>query len=511
MDRRTLLEAFVLGLVGSRLPVFGDEVAAQETDQPPFTFDNVIAMARETAEAPYSRSIMKLTEPFGDLQYDQYRAIRFRDDRRLFQGRGFQAELLPPGFSSQDRIEINVVSNGQAQPVAFSTDYFAFHPNYFPYPDGRAPEGLAGDMGFSGARFRHPVNRPGVWDEFLVFQGASYFRAVARDTLYGLSARGLAIGTGGPDPEEFPVFTKFWIHEPTANSRGLRLSALLDSDSVAGAYDFSISPARETVMQLRVALFPRRDINAAGIAPLTSMYFFGPEGRTGIDDFRNAVHDSDGLRMVNGSGERLWRPLRNPPGIETSAFADENPRAFGLIQRARDFSDYEDAETHYEKRPSAWVEPGEGWGKGWVMLVEIPSGDEFADNIVAFWRPETPLKAGEQFDLSYRLTWGLVQGEELPLATVAATRSGISILDTRERVFVVDFDLGQIDFTGITPRIEVNAGEVKGLSAIRLPEPGVVRVGFHFVPGEAQSAEFRLWLESEGVKASEIWLYRWST
>lgn len=509
MDRRTLLEAFVLGLAGSRLPAFA--TAAHADDAPkPFTFHTVIALARDAAGKPYNRPLMKLTEPFADLKYDQYRAIRFRDDRRLFQGGGFQAELLPPGFSYQDKIEINVVSGGMVQPVAFSTDFFAFHPSYFPYPDGRAPEGLGADMGFSGVRFRHPVNRPGVWDEFAVFQGASYFRAVARDTVYGLSARGLAIGTGGPDAEEFPIFTRFWIQQPEPEDRILRFSALLDSDSVAGAYDFSIEPGRETVMQLRVALFPRRDINSVGIAPLTSMYFFGPEGRTGIDDFRNAVHDSDGLRMVNGSGERLWRPLRNPPGIEVSAFSDENPRSFGLIQRARDFSDYEDAETHYEKRPSAWVEPGEGWGKGFVMLVEIPSGDEFADNIVAFWRPEAPLKEGSEVDLSYRLTWGLVQEEELPLATVAATRSGISILDTRERVFVVDFDLGEIAFNAVTPRIEVNTGQVKGLSAIQLPEPGVARVGFHFVPGDARSAEFRLWLESEGVKSSEIWLYRWS-
>ena len=75
-------------------------------------------------------------------------------------------------------------------------------------------------MGFSGIRIRHPINRPGVWDEFAVFQGASYFRAVAHDTIYGLSARGLAIGTGGPDPEEFPIFTAFWIHEPQPGDRG---------------------------------------------------------------------------------------------------------------------------------------------------------------------------------------------------------------------------------------------------------------------------------------------------
>jgi glucans biosynthesis protein len=512
MDRRTFLEAAMAGLLGSRLPALLPPARAQDAPAAQFSFDAVIARAQEVAANPYVRPLMKMAEPFADLTYDQFRAIRFRDDRRLFAegGRGFQMEMLPPGFSFQDKIEINLVRGGAVEPIAFSTDYFAFHPDYFPYPDGRAPEGLAADMGFSGVRFRYPFNRPGVWDEVAVFQGASYFRAVAHDCIYGLSARGLAIGTGSPEPEEFPIFSAFWVQEPQPGDRVLRLSTLLDSDSVAGAFDFSLAPGMETVMQVRCVLFPRREIGAIGIAPLTSMYFFGPERRAGVDDFRDAVHDSEGLRIVNGSGERLWRPLRNPPGVETSSFADENPRSFGLIQRARDFEHYQDAEAHYEQRPSAWVEPGEGWGRGAVMLVEIPSADEFADNIVAFWRPETPLGEGTQHQFTYRLTWAPTQPEELPLARIVATRSGLSILDTRERVFVVDFDLGMIQFPSAQPRLETSGGEVKGLSIDHLPEANAARVGFHFIAGELTSAEFRLWLESEGTKASEIWLYRWS-
>ena len=365
-------------------------------------------------------------------------------------------------------------------------------------------------MGFSGLRLRHPINRPGVWDDFAVFQGASYFRAVAHDTLYGLSARGLAVGTGGPEPEEFPIFTAFWITEPQPGDRVLRLCALLDSDSVAGAFDFAIEPGARTVMTIRSVLFPRREIKAIGIAPLTSMYYFGPERRAGVDDFRDAVHDSDGLRIVNGSGERLWRPLRNPSGLETSAFSDDNPRAFGLIQRARDFAHFEDAEAHYERRPSAWIEPVEPWGKGAVTLVEIPSADEFTDNIVVFWRPAEPLAAGSEHPFDYRLTWGVADDDDRPVARVVATRSGLSILDPRERLFVVDFDLGLIDFASVAPKLEVSAGEAKGLSIARLPDGNAARVGFHFIAGELPSAEFRLWLVSDDVPASEVWLYRWS-
>jgi glucans biosynthesis protein len=511
MHRRTLLHAAVAGLLGSRLP--WATALAQEAPAGAFSFDMVVARAREAAAAPYRRPLMEMSEPFADLSYDRFRAIRFRDDRRLFtdQNRGFQMELLPPGFTYQDKVEVNLVQGGGAvQPVAFSTDYFHFHPDHFGYRDGRAPEGLAEDMGFSGIRLRYPVNRPGVWDEVAVFQGASYFRAVAQGTIYGLSARGLAIGTAGVEPEEFPIFTAFWVHEPEPGARVLRLAALLDSDSLAGAFEVSIEPGAETVMQVRAVLFPRSEITAVGIAPLTSMYFFGPARRAGVDDFRDAVYDSDGLRIVNGSGERIWRPLRNPPAPETSSFLDENPRAFGLIQRARAFEDFEDAEAHYERRPSAWIEPGEPWGKGAVMLVELPSADEFADNIVTFWRPEAPLAAGSEHSYRYRLTWGRTQPEELPLARVVATRSGLSILDPRERVFVVDFDLGMIGISTIAPRLSSSAGELKGLSVTQLPAANVARVGFHFIAGDAPSAEFRLWLESESVKASEVWLYRWS-
>lgn len=513
MNRRKLLQAALAGLAGARMPALVSPAFAQDAPaQPAFGFDAVLARAREVASGPYRRPLMKLTEPFADLKYDQFRAIRFRDGKRFFTdaNRGFQMDLMPPGFSFQDKIEVNLVSDGVARPIAFSTDFFSFHPDYFPYPDGTAPDDLAADLGFSGIRFRSPINRPGVFDEVAVFQGASYFRAVAHDTYYGLSARGLAIGTGGPDPEEFPIFTAFWIYEPQPGDTVLHLSALLDSDSVAGAFDFTMEPGAETVMRIRSVLVPRREIRTVGIAPLTSMYYFGPERRAGVDDFRDAVHDSDGLRIVNGRGERLWRPLRNPTHLETSAFSDENPTAFGLVQRARGFAHYEDAEAHYERRPSAWVEPTEGWGQGSVILIELPSADEFTDNIVAFWRPAEPLAEGSEYPFSYSLTWGETPPEEQPLAIVRSTRSGLSIFDARERVFVVDFELGMIDYETVRPQLEASAGETKGLSISHLPEGNVARVGFHFIAGDIPLAEFRLWLNAAGTRSSEIWLYRWS-
>jgi glucans biosynthesis protein len=457
--------------------------------------------------------MLELVVPFAGLRYDQFRAIRFREEEQLFaDGGGFRMDLLPPGFYYGDRIEVNIVAGGEVLPLPFSTSYFDFHPDYFPWPDGRPPADLASGMSFSGIRFRHPINRPGVWDEVAVFQGASYFRAVAHDTFYGLSARGLAIGTGGSEPEEFPLFTAFWVHEPQPGDRVLRLAALLDSDSVAGAFEFTIEPGPETVMEVRSVLFPRVEIAAAGIAPLTSMYYFGPDRRTHVEDFRDAVHDSSGLRMVNGAGERIWRPLRNPGEVETSAFADTNPRAFGLLQRPRDFTHFRDAEAHYEQRPSAWVEPVGDWGPGAVMLVELPSTEEILDNIVAFWRPEAPLAAGSEHGFAYRLTWGQEPRQPFPLARIIDTRGGQAHLEERrpERQMVVDFDLGMINFATITPKLEASGGEVTGLGVSPLPGGNIARVGFHFLPGEHREIEFRLVLVSEDEVASEVWIYRWS-
>jgi glucans biosynthesis protein len=516
MERRTLLQAALAGLFAGNLPLLAAAARAQEEQAgAPFSFETVVERARAASQSAYQRPTIALSEPFADLSYDAFRGIRFREEARLFQdGQGFQMDLLPPGFYYTDRIEVNIVADGMTRPLPFSTDFFDFSPRYFPYEDGRAPAGLATDHGFSGLRFRHPVNRPGVWDEALVFQGASYFRAVARDTFYGLSSRGLAIGTARPEPEEFPIFTAFWVEEPAPGARTLTVYALLDSESVAGAYRFVTTPGPETAMEIACVLFPRVDIETVGIAPLTSMYWFGPEGRAGVDDFRYAVHDSDGLSIVNGRGERLWRPLRNPPAaVELSYFGDDNPAMFGLMQRARDFDQYMDAEARYEQRPSAWVEPAEPWGRGSVVLVEIPTVDEKLDNVVAFWRPEAPLRAGEQRGFAYRLTWGRTRGEALPLARVIATRSGASILEGREdfeRVFAVEFDLGMINFETVVPEVEVSAGEANGLSVTPLPGGNIARVGFHYVPGEATGAEFRLWLVSEDEIASEVWLYRWS-
>ena len=224
----------------------------------------------------------------------------------------------------------------------------------FSLQDHRVP--LNAPLSFSGFRIHAPLNVPGRYDEFMVFQGSSYFRGLGKGHSYGLSARGLAISTGSSRPEEFPLFRAFWIERPR-HAQSITVHALLDSPSVTGAYTFQIWPGAETRMDVAAELFPRCDLTEVGLAPLTSMFLKDTHDDDGPADFRPAVHDSDGLAVWNARGERLWRPLVSPRQVQNTTLLDDNLRGFGLIQRARSFAAYEDLEANYHTRPSAWVEP----------------------------------------------------------------------------------------------------------------------------------------------------------
>ncbi|MET0328766.1 MAG: glucan biosynthesis protein, partial [Luteimonas sp.] len=310
-------------------------------------------------------------------------------------------------------------------------------------------------------------------------------------------------------PEEFPVFRAFWLHQPAPGADSIVVDALLDGPSVAGAYRFRIRPGDDTVFEVDARLFPRVAIDNAGIAPLTSMYQFDSADRTGIDDYRPAVHDSDGLGMLTGVGEQVWRPLHNPGAIQHSGFQDQSPKGFGLMQRKRAFEDFQDAEAAYERRPSAWIEPLDDWGAGEVHLVEIPTGDEYHDNIVAFWRPAEPLQAGRESRWRYRLHWTATHLWTPTLAHVVATRMGAKPgEDDPVRLLVVDFDGGPaLDAPGV--EVVSTTGTVEHAVVHARPDGGW-RAGFEFTPDGRTSSELRLRLVDRGAAVSETWVYRWS-
>lgn len=476
--------------------------------KPAFGFEDVAAIAADTASRDFVSPTVPLVGAFEKLNYDQFRGIRFRRDHDPWADHSrFGLDLLPPGLLFKDRIEVNLVTPEGVRPLPFDPRAFEFEPTLFTEP---LDLDTTGDMGWSGFRLRTPLNRPDFLDEFAVFQGASYFRAVARGTTYGLSARGLALNTGAPGGEEFPLFRAFWLHSPGPGDRALKIHALLDSPSVAGGFEMVLTPGADTVIATRAALFPRKTLDGAGIAPLTSMFWFSAADREGIDDYRAAVHDSDGLQMLTGQGRRLWRVLSAPPRLQLSDFQDDGPQGFGLIQRQRSFDAYGDAEARYETRPSAWITPHGDWGKGAVGLVEIPVENEFHDNIVSFWRPGAPLEAAKRHDFGYDLVISTLPPDRAPLARVQATLSGLSVNNPNARSYMIDFDLAP--FAAVVPKIAVTTseGEIGHNYTRALPNEDRMRLAFDFLPGKAEVADLTATLLApDGQPLSETWMMRW--
>jgi glucans biosynthesis protein len=279
---------------------------------------------------------------------------------------------------------------------------------------------------------------------------------------------------------------------------------------VVGAYTFTAMPGEESVVDVEVALFPRVELMAFGIAPLTSMFLFDASNQTRFDDFRAAVHDSDGLQILTGASERLWRPLANPRMTPRgSYFHDVNPKGFGLVQRKRSFADYQDADAQYERRPSLWVEPKGEWGSGRLELFEIPLPREINNNIVAYWQPAAALQAGERADFSYRLRFTEEPLDD-SLARVVGTRVGQSPNGEGQRTFVIDFKgVGDIPET-LVPEVWSSAGEVFAPRGQAVPQVGVYRVTFELDPQRENLIELRTVLHAGGKPWGETWLYQWT-
>ncbi len=480
-------------------------------------FSKVVNLAKSLSEKAHQDDRLTLSGVFSDLDYDHYRGIRFRRDADPLAAseHNFTMDLLPPGQLYQDRVRIYLVDTKKTtEEIGFSPEVFDFDSNLFPAETFSLSEEEKAQLSWSGFRLRFPINDDETNDEFVVFQGASYFRAIARDTLYGLSARGLAIKTGDPAGEEFPRFSRFWIYSPPAGAHTITVDALLESPSVTGAYRFEIYPGAETLFTIRCQLFPRKTLEKYGIAPLTSMYYFSPTRRHHIDDYRHAVHDSEGLSIHTGRDARLWRPLNNPEVLQFSAFVDNNPKGFGFIQRARQFNHYEDAEAHYEKRPSVWVKPLNAWKHGSVALVEIPTDNEFNDNIIAFWQGSKPLEKGVTYHFIYQLIWSQAGIRCKNRAKVTASRIGQSINNKDAYTINIDYrfnkpvsveDLADLHFSPTASQ-----GEIVSTHLLSLHDGFVIRANFEYQPAKGELAELQANLSQDNHVISETWLYRWT-
>jgi glucans biosynthesis protein len=470
--------------------------------------------AQALATSAYRPPVDQIPDAVKALDWDQYQAIRYRADHALWaqDRRRFQVRFFHLGLYFLRPVQMFEVVDGQAQELAYDPAMFEYGQS------GLRGVALPKDLGFAGFRL-HVHTDPSR--DLAAFLGASYFRAVGGEWQYGLSARGLAIDCGMDRPEEFPMFTAFWLERPATDAGTLTVYALMDSPSLTGAYRFTISPAATLVMEVDAALYPRKTIERLGVAPLTSMFQYGENDRRMAHDWRPEIHDSDGLAMWTGNGEWIWRPLVNPTSLRFNAFLDDNPRGFGLFQRDRDFDHYQDDGAFYDRRPSVWVEPKSGWGSGSIQLVEIPTVDETFDNIVAFWHPAERPQPGQELLFSYRLHWGARMPVKPSLAQVVATRTGLGgvVGQKREYVswrFVVDFAGGDLSMLGKDIRVEPVITASRGLIEIPSVRPLEAvrgyRAMFDLKPADdlADPVDLRLYLRTNGQPLSETWLYQWS-
>lgn len=477
-----------------------------------FTFETVIERARNLASSAYSAPA-PVPRFMRDMNYNDYQGIRFRMEKSLWAGSesDFKVMMVPPGLFYTHPVRINIVENGEAQPLQFEKSQFE-------YPNPEIERLVPADLGYAGFKLTFPFDGPEIMNQFLVFAGASYFRAVGKENNFGISGRGIAVDTGLPSGEQFPAFVEFWLQKPAPGDKSFRLYGLLDGQAVTGAYQFTVTPGEVTELAVRSAVFPRRSIELLGLAPLTSMFYYGQNTLKPHGEWRPEVHDSDGLLIHDGaSNEWLWRPLRNPDALSTDYFATQNVRGFGLIQRDTSLESYMDTEARYDSRPSAWVQTEGDWGKGHVVLVQLPTPDETNDNIVAFWRPDAAVNAEQPLFFNYSARFGGAGLAGEPLAKTVDTylgdggRIGGGAQTGAVRV-IVDFAGGPLAERAADAAV---VGDVSGLNNTEVLEHFVEysepldrwRLSILARPADKRSLALRAFLRDGDQALSETWSY----
>lgn len=502
------------------------------------SFDSLKTTARKLATLPPAPARDDLAAFWKDLTYDQHRDIRFKMESGLWakEKLPFSVDFFHPGWTAKKTVTLHEIVDGNATAVPFDRGLFDYGKNMI-------PEGTPPPPGYAGWRARFALNKPDYMDECLVFLGASYLRAIPKGAPYGLSARGLSINSGLPGvPEEFPDFTTFYLQRPDKDAKSLTALALLEGESVSGAYQFTITPGVETVMDVEAEITLRRHVQQLGLAPFSTMFWFGESTNPRPFDFRPEVHDSDGLLMELSSGNLHYRPLEHTKDkFRHCVFSMERPRSWALVQRDRSFASYQDTEAHYHDRPGVRVEPLEGFDSGRLHLIEMPTPDETNDNVILVWEPQPALEPGKPFKFHYRLRW-LRDPAPSGLFTARATRCGTPVQKPDQLLFAIDFakplqpvkkegDPKWDDITGWKPVVTVNQKEVKlihaGLSDMSMANvddlplgmgrgadvhmPQVLRAFFVLEPPKDltdidMTCELR---DKEGKIVSERWLYLW--
>ncbi|WP_424932696.1 glucan biosynthesis protein [Amaricoccus macauensis] len=469
-----------------------------------FSFDILKDRAEALAGEPYEAPVVDHPDVLERIDYDAHWKISFRREATVDVG-DVPLQFFHLGTYFRSPVKMSIVDNGQAREIRYSKSYFDM-------PEDSPAHELDEDAGFAGFR----IMREDLNTDWISFLGGAYFRTDGAERQYGLSARGIAIDTGLNTPEEFPRFTEFYIEDSVNPETDVIIYALMDGPRITGAYRMEIANDTGQVMDIQTELYFRAPVERLGIAPLTSMFWYSETNRVQAFSWRPEVHDSDGLSMVTGAGEQIWRPLGNPSHVATSSFSDTNPRGFGLIQRDRDFDNYEDDGVFYDRRPSVWIEPTGDWGQGVVQLVEIPTDDEIYDNIVAYWLPAELPEAGDARAFNYRMYWGEREPHGGRLARTTATRLGAGGVPGQPRPadqikVVIDFEGESLE--GLTPEdgVEpvISAGSAEVINPYVLPIAGDEgwRMTFDLKSSiDMDTLDVRAFLAKDGEPLTETWL-----
>lgn len=521
MNTRTTRRAVLQAMAGLALaPWLASDsafaAAGLRLGQPePFSFDRLRERARRLAKQPFRAVTPRYSEQLHAIDYDAYQKIRFRLDEALWAGASvpFPVAFFHLGRYAQKPVTINAVRDGQARQVQYS-------PTLFDYGDTQLDQKLPSDLGFSGFRV---LKSQGSATDWLAFQGASYFRSSGPLQQYGMSARGIGVDTAVPEvEEEFPRFSEFWLERPQQGSDRITIYALLEGASLAGAYRFECRRHGAVTMDVHAEVFQRQDIRRLCFAPLTSMFWYDETNHRRGADWRPEIHDSDGLALWTGAGERIWRPLNNPPHAQTNSFVDDNPKGFGLLQRDRNFGHYLDDSAFYNRRPSVWVEPLGQWGRGAVQLFEMPTADEIHDNIVAYWVADKPATKGTHWSLDYRLHW--VAQEPYPPQSVARVvgsylgRAGYpgqqTKRDPNSRKFVILLAGGPLATMeqryDLEVVVEASRGSIRNPYVLKVVDSKYWRAAFDLhTDGAAEPVNLRAYVRLGERTLSETWLYQY--
>lgn len=526
MKRRTFLTGSTVAALSAfgMLPAHAAASRLKFGQVQPFSFDALVAKAKAMATQPWQAPSTASAAILDKIDYDAHGKIRFKPENALFAtGPGqFPVTFFHLGRFFQVPVHMHIVEHKGS---AVQSREILYDESYFDMPADSPAHQLPRGSGFAGFRFQesrlgNQKKKPWQTNDWVAFLGASYFRAIGDEYQYGLSARGIALDVAEAGKnEEFPSFTHIYFEPPKPGSNTVVICALLDGPSMTGAYRFVMQRGETVTMDIEKALFLRKDIARFGIAPATSMYWYSETVKGTASDWRPEIHDSDGLAIWTADGEHIWRPLNNPPRTTTSAFAGNNVRGFGLLQRDRNFDHYLDG-VKYDRRPSLWIEPREGWGEGAVQLVEIPTDDEIHDNIVAMWVPAKPAKAGNSYHLRYRLHWQKDEPFPSPLARCTATRLGNGgqpgqVRPQNVRKFVVEFSGKQLAKLPFGTRPEAMLWSSRGtfsniqMEAIPNDIPGHWRAQFDLTADGAEPVEMRLFLRNGQETLSETWLFQY--